>query len=246
MKKFLAITATACVLASPVAAENDNYVRLGVGMLSYEDQSFSLIGTQNDDRREIGVSDYDPGTAPIIRLEIGRSLAPHWRAGLSVESNLASTESDSVSGSLNNEPVGADLEAQKKLATDLLMANGYYHLWADRAQGDFDPFITGGLGIALHTVTNSEFINDAQDARSFLSDGDATQLAWRVGAGVAYWITDRIQVDASVAYLDAGSVRFAQNAMTAIGDDFVIEPLANTAEVDVKAYELQVGASFRF
>ncbi|TVP60043.1 MAG: porin family protein [Halomonadaceae bacterium] len=247
MKKLITTTITACALASPVAAENNNYVRLGIGLLDYEDQSFASSGIgQGGVRNEIRFSGYDPGRTPLIRLEIGRLLAPHWRAGLSVESTMASSESDSVSATSNGEPLGDDIDWRKKMDTDLLMANVYYHLWDSRTEGDFDPYVTAGLGIALHNVSNIAFTENVENVQRGFSDGNTAQLALRIGAGAAYWVTERIQVDASVTYLDAGNVQFGSMLSNDDDDDFQIEALNNSFEADITAYELQIGASYQF
>jgi opacity protein-like surface antigen len=83
---------------------------------------------------------------------------------------------------IQNLPVS--VQRQQKTRVSTLMLNGYY----DYTTGTpFTPYITGGVGVAL--LKNAASLSQSSAGLSFSSDTfsqNNTQMAWSLGAGVAW------------------------------------------------------------
>lgn len=113
------------------------------------------------------------------------------------------------------------------------MANIYYDF---DTKTKFTPYIGGGLGYA-HVKTKVSLPDNGISQSS--SDGN---LAWQLGAGVSYTLTDNISIDAGYRYTDYGSVKdsFQRN----------VEPFKakfdGSSKYDVSSHEFLLGLRYNF
>ena len=103
---------------------------------------------------------------------------------------------------IQNLPVS--VQRQQKTRVSTLMLNGYY----DYTTGTpFTPYITGGVGVAL--LKNAASLSQSSAGLSFSSDTfsqNNTQMAWSLGAGVAWALTPALSLDAGYLFTNAGDV----------------------------------------
>lgn len=87
------------------------------------------------------------------------------------------------------------------LSSWLYMLNGYYDF--DIGWKKIMPFISGGLGVAIH---EAEILDSSGFAANALSDDWG--LAWQAGSGLKYRIKDNIAFTGSYRYLGAMEMQF--------------------------------------
>lgn len=90
----------------------------------------------------------------------------------------------------------AAADVKYKVDSDVTMANVYYDFHNDTK---FTPYIMGGLGLAHNTVTAQLPGYNAADVSQ-----SKTSLAWQIGTGVGYSITENLTADVGVKYSDRG------------------------------------------
>ena len=84
------------------------------------------------------------------------------------------------------------------LGTALFMANGYVDIGSWRG---VTPFVHAGVGLASH---NFRGLNDRGGAVAM--DAHPTNLAWAVGAGLAFSVTPNFKIEVSYRYIDMGGI----------------------------------------
>lgn len=107
-----------------------------------------------------------------------------------------------------------------KVTTDTLLLNGYYNFSLGNNSG-ITPFVTGGIGVARTNIDNLDVDGDTVDTKS-------TDLAYQVGAGVSYAMTETVSLDARYRYLGIKKMDFD-------GD-----------EADAKSHEVSLGVRVNF
>lgn len=136
----------------------------------------------------------EPKNAFSFAGALGLRIDNNWR----VETELSYRAADL--GTMDVKNIGA-FNVGGDMSTYLLMANAYY---------DFDlnwkkvmPFVTAGLGVAFHDVNLDDSTGNATDA----SDSDFG-VAWQVGGGVKYRVTDDMAFSGGYRYLGTTDVGY--------------------------------------
>lgn len=92
-------------------------------------------------------------------------------------------------------------EGEWSITTNLAMINGYYDI---PTQTMLTPYITGGIGIALHEVKDSNFI---EGLKGYKCAGTTQKsFAWSAGVGTLYKIHNKVFIDFNYKYTDMGKV----------------------------------------
>lgn len=102
--------------------------------------------------------------------------------------------------------------------------------------GAFSPYLQGGIGWARNKTEKLFFAGS-----TFIPGDTHNDLAWQIGAGVGYAISDHWKLDLSYRYLDMGEAR---------GSDTYIDG-ANITEIeatrfDLRAHEIMIGLQYQF
>ena len=83
------------------------------------------------------------------------------------------------------------------LDTATVFANVYYDI---TNYNGFTPYVGGGVGIALHRLSNVTLPVDS-------SGGGSVQFAWNVTTGISYDITDSFKLDVAYRFVDLGTAK---------------------------------------
>ncbi|WP_137565724.1 outer membrane protein, partial [Escherichia coli] len=134
---------------------------------------------------------------------------------------------------------GAEFDdAQNKLSVNTLMLNAYYDF---RNSSAFTPWISAGLGYARVHHKTSYIYTDNSPAGSEVYSASASKyennLAWSLGVGVKYDVTQDFSLDLSYRYLDAGD-----STLTYKDEDGA----KYKSSVDVRSNEFMLGATYNF
>ncbi|MBP3125199.1 outer membrane beta-barrel protein [Thalassospira sp. ER-Se-21-Dark] len=102
--------------------------------------------------------------------------------------------------------------------------------------GAFSPYVQGGIGWARNKTEKMFFANN-----SFIIGDTHNDLAWQIGAGVGYAISDHWTLDLSYRFLDMGEARG--------GDTYISGATKTKLEAprfDLRAHEFMVGLQYQF
>ncbi len=133
---------------------------------------------------------------------------------------------------------GGREDTQNKLSVNTLMLNAYYDF---RNSSAFTPWISAGLGYARVHHKTSYIYTDNSPAGSEVYSASASKyennLAWSLGVGVKYDVTQDFSLDLSYRYLDAGD-----STLTYKDEDGA----KYKSSVDVRSNEFMLGATYNF
>ena len=96
------------------------------------------------------------------------------------------------------------------------------------------PYIGGGVGMAINTLGSAKVVNDGSGATTFFSGETSTDLAWRAAAGASFAVTNSVIVDFGYSYVDAGKARTGRTLTGVAGGS-----LDSSAELNVRAHEMR-------
>ena len=222
------------VLAVSSHALGDAYVRLGYAYSDFRSQDMAI---KHDGYDQITMGNYDPGGDELIVLSAGYFVTPHFRAELALDLGLGDADTDQVTYTRNDSVTGT---VTAEVYSRVFMVNGYFHFRDAQAGGFFDPYIGGGLGLA---VNRFEAVSTRIPTTSAtINDSDDTDWAIRLGGGLMYWFTDHISTDLSIYYLDAGSVTTEDRAFK----EGVSVPFAEGMELDLESFTYSLALLYRF
>ena len=85
-----------------------------------------------------------------------------------------------------------------KIKTDAILLNAYYDF--DTASA-FTPYIGAGIGYGKTKIANANGDNYGWFRKNTFSH---TNIAWQIGAGIAYALNDNVSVDVGYRYIDYG------------------------------------------
>lgn len=105
------------------------------------------------------------------------------------------------------------------MSTTLLLANVYYDV--DMGWQRLQPFVIGGLGIALHSTSL-----DDTSGRNLDASDDDIGFAWQVGTGLKYRMADNLAI--------SGGYRYLSGTPVTVGG----------YEMDFSTHELRVGLEY--
>ncbi|MCS1272922.1 outer membrane beta-barrel protein [Escherichia coli] len=246
MKKLLALTAVAALtgtfstLALADADKTGFYItgKAGASVITQDNQRFSqdfgdvVYKYKGGDKSDtvfgaglaVGYDFYQHYNVPV-RTEVefyGRGNA---------ESKYRLSYWESVGGAEFD-------DAQNKLSVNTLMLNAYYDF---RNSSAFTPWISAGLGYARVHHKTSYIYTDNSPAGSEVYSASASKyennLAWSLGVGVKYDVTQDFSLDLSYRYLDAGD-----STLTYKDEDGA----KYKSSVDVRSNEFMLGATYNF
>ena len=118
-------------------------------------------------------------------------------------------------------------KSTNRLNTQTVMVNAFYDI---NTSTKWTPFVGGGLGIAINSANGTGSLLNGSFATDYTASRN--ELAWALGSGVNYAITDNWSADLSYRYVDLGKVDFGTERLGASGD--------------ASSHELLVGARYQF
>ncbi len=154
-----------------------------------------------------------PGVASFVRG--GYQFTPHWR----VEAELGYRQSNIKHTLLDNgdNDSGASGSGHVNVATDML--NVIYDFAPD---SKLDPFV--GLGAGDARIKSSyrgqaTFSGEDEDdvTATYKLNNRTSNGAWQILAGVSWALSDRLNLDVTYRYLDAGSMKYKVTANATYG-----------------------------
>lgn len=117
---------------------------------------------------------------------------------------------------------------KNKVRMNTLMLNAYYDIYTDTS---FTPFIGAGVGLAFSKLEGRGYDSDGDYEDGKLSKSK-TKFAWNVATGVAYKLSDELDLDFTVRYINAGKIT-AKNDYT-------------KTSAKLSAVDLLLGARYNF
>lgn len=91
---------------------------------------------------------------------------------------------------------------KNKVSMNTLMLNAYYDIYTDTP---FTPFVGTGVGLAFSKLEGRGYDSDGHYEKRKLSKSK-TKFAWNVATGVAYKLSDELDLDFTVRYINAGKI----------------------------------------
>jgi len=121
-----------------------------------------------------------------------------------------------------------------KVKTDALMLNAYYDFDTGSA---FTPYIGAGIGYAKTKVA---YADNNFNINGFWKQTDShTNIAWQIGAGIAYELNDNVSIDVGYRYVDYGKFDVLNTTAVAFGN-------ITRDTYEVTANELYAGIRYSF
>ena len=222
--KMLAASAIVCFsFASGTSeaselADSSTFLRFGLGLSFFEDtkfhdgdcsstEPFALFGCgQGPDGRSRGArGEFD--RSMMLEAAIGRRLGSRLDVELAVSYRPEldfSGQSNFTGIALGTAPVFADAW-NASLMTNLRL---HWENWLTLKKIDYRPFISGGVGLAVNHIGSVEYqFNEIErNDRRFTQSGTQTDLAWSLGSGVEFGLSDGWGLQLAYRYVDLGEV----------------------------------------
>ena len=123
-----------------------------------------------------------------------------------------------------------------RLQNHVLMLNGYYDF---NTCTRWTPYVGAGVGVAMLKLSSNYMDADGHDKVSDKS----YNVAWQIGAGVAYDLTKNIALDAGYRYINAGAATLDKYNESYPGYGYAE---SSKTKVDTAAHELYFGARYTF
>jgi outer membrane immunogenic protein len=159
-----------------------------------------------------------------------------WTAGGALGYNFAGTGfpvraeaeylyHDQFKYSANNSTTGT---FSSKINVHTLFANAYYDIKTGTA---FTPYVGAGLGVAwIRQKASSSFVGGVIDDDSY----NTTNLAWNLGAGIGYALTENVVLDLGYRYTSFGDAKDVQSGSL------------NFRAKELKSHEALLGVRYQF
>jgi len=128
-------------------------------------------------------------------------------------------------------------DAKNEVALNTFMINSYYDF---KNASDFTPYVSLGLGMAnVHQKTTNEYhqLNYSRRSAKHSSDSQSktgNNFAWSLGVGGQYAINERLALDISYRYLNAGSLNINSNDEDAV------------SHFKISSSDMMLGVVYRF
>lgn len=188
-------------LEAPVSDQNW-YIAARIGAAFAEDTQFSTLGTTVD-------TEFDPGYN--LALAVGHTFRTESPLSFRAEAELGylvlEADQHQVAG-LGTFSGGA---ATGEASAIIGLANGYL----DYELGAFTPFVSAGVGYA-----NLDLDNFGTTPTGQVLDTDEDGVAWQVGVGTAYAVSDTLNIDLGYRYSGIEDVNVTANDGTSSDLDF--------------------------
>lgn len=207
MKRFLACIVMACFLALPgtSSAETGIYVAPKFLMTFQNTGSIDPSSDFIDPYTQFTLGgalaagyDFHPLHNVPLRVEVELALRGNSRA------NWNRPEQSWTSGTTTHDVDAMDVDMVFNSTT--LLANVYLDFHNSTA---FTPYVGAGIGLAFNYLGYDAHNLTRGGRISF--DKHQTNLAWQVGAGVAYHFTENIAVDLAYRYLNLGYMELTRD-----------------------------------
>lgn len=214
-KKLMAIALSGSFLVSGTAlAQSDAYSRLMIGSAMNEDADFAQQQVAAAEVR--GIFELDSGLA--LSAAIGRE---YENANFEIELMRVGGDTERV------KLIDSKLEdeANGEVTATSLMANG----WLMFSDGEFRPFIGGGLGFANIDIDASYQLSADPGSTN---DSD-TVFAWQFGAGFEYSLSETTSLIGLYKHFNASGIE-------------VVDFEDTKQEADFSTNIVQIGLKFDF
>ena len=224
--------ALAAAAALPcTAAAQSNYVGVRAGLSSLRETG--LEATNPRVTSITGVTSASSGGA--FSLALGRTYANRWRA--EIEFNDRRTAKYTIT-SLGNGGGPFSGNNELRVRSWSLMANAYYDIPLTSTVG---AYAGGGLGYASNTASGSQTFQNppntgAPQFGTTFPTGRTGNLAWSLGAGVSFALSQTVSLEAGYRFTDLG--RYNTAIDTVNGDE--------KFRARLSAHDLQAGVRFKF
>lgn len=211
MKRLIFCLVMACVLALPGISSAQTGVYLAPKFLmtfqntghveqpdSYDDLLDSYSQFTLGGALAVGYDFYQQFNFPL-RVEVELALRGNSRTNWNSPEVYWAGDLEDGSGWQEDFAEGASVDMTFNSTT--LLANFYYDF---RNSTAFTPYVGAGIGVAFNYFGLD--VHNTTTGGALSLDKHQTNLAWQVGAGVAYNFTDNIAVDLAYRYLNLGYI----------------------------------------
>ena len=124
-----------------------------------------------------------------------------------------------------------DITFKNTLRTNAVFLNVYYDI---ETCTDFIPYIGGGLGYAR--LRNSAYLVDDNQGGTDKEEN----LAWNVGLGLGYSVTENITLDLGYRYTDYGRIK------NNVAQETSGVSVSSRAKYDITSHEVSLGLRYNF
>lgn len=186
MKQFLVAGALVC-LSGPAMA--DYYGSLNLGGAAFPDADSSGGGITV-------TSDFDKGY--LFSGAMGYRLSNNLRIEGELSYRKADIDNQTVSVAGLSVAVGDYATVSGSVSTTALMANLAYDFEVDGLK----PYLLGGIGAAKVSI------NDAKINSTAIADDSDTVLAFQIGAGVNYAVSETVDIGIGYRYMRTADPSF--------------------------------------
>ena len=124
--------------------------------------------------------------SPNIRFDLNVTYIPEWN----ISESTTSTTGDAISYS-------------SKISSLISTINAYYDF--ERIANNLTPYVMGGIGLSRNKIDDMDiFANDNLYFRRY--SNNSYNFAWKLGAGAAYKVNDRVSIDLGYRFVSLGKV----------------------------------------
>lgn len=138
-------------------------------------------------------------------------------------------------------PAGTEFAAQDGLH-DASNTTTLLNLYVDPLRavgidtGAFSPYLQGGIGWARNRMKSMKFASAAIEGATH------DDVAWQIGAGLNYALTDQWKIDISYRFLDMGQARGSKDYINSVTPS----RLRHETRFDLQAHEVLLGLQYQF
>ncbi len=237
MQKYFsssALVAAAIISASALSAHAESpktgmYVRADAGITMPRDDSTQVLSTAGT--AVAGKAKFDDAAV------VGAGLGYRWNDYLRSDVTLSYRNMDAVvHGSSNWDSTFKNYTTMGTVYLDVAPV-------LNTKIEKFEPYVMAGLGWAHNEQEKTNVTGGALVGS--VNGGTQDDLAWKIGAGSGYKLTDAITLDAAYQYVDLGQFKGSrQNSLTNSGTP--VGTLLKASEVDLTSHEITVGVRYAF
>lgn len=192
------------------AVEQSFYAAARIGAAFEGESQFGVLGTQVDNNYDTGYN---------LSVALGYGFNPNGLIGVRVEGELGYTSFDIDSHNVRGIGSFSGGDATGDADTLYGMANGYL----DYNLGSITPFVSAGLGYARLDLSNQ-----GVTPTGVVMNDSGSGLAWQVGAGAAFAVTNSVTVDLGYRYFNVQDV-----GLTAVD--------GTSTDVDLESHQINLG-----
>tara|TARA_R110000868_G_scaffold97614_1_gene268394 strand:- start:22 stop:762 length:741 start_codon:yes stop_codon:yes gene_type:complete len=102
--------------------------------------------------------------------------------------------------------------------------------------GAFSSYVQAGIGRARNKTKSMKF------SSTVIQGATHNNVAWQVGAGLNYALTDQWKIDLSYRFLDMGEARSSKNFVNGVTPNTLVQE----TRFDLQAHEVLLGLQYQF